>query len=210
MVKLSAPLLLGVIFAAFSSCSDDDGANVPRNEAPGGSGGSGQGGSAMDAGIGGSAAGASAAGASGASGAAAGGAAGAAGSGPGCTPVSLDAGLDAGLTDAGNPDASSDGGGIPAVVSFATDIHPIFAASCGPCHVEDGSAGHNVGGELMQAYIDAVALGQDLVDRVNGGGMPPSYADPPNDCDGNPGDPGCLTVREVTLIQTWIAQCNPR
>jgi hypothetical protein len=68
---------------------------------------------------------------------------------------------------------------------------------------------HNVGGELAAAYLDAVDLGEDLVERVNGGGMPPSYADPPNNCSGDPGDPGCLTVAEVELIQTWLDQCTP-
>jgi hypothetical protein len=134
---------------------------------------------------------------------------------PGCVPVQPDAGelLDAGdAGDAGDLDASSDGGG-PLVVSFAADIQPIFAQRCGTCHTTDGYAGHNVGSaDLEAAYADAVRLGRDLVDRINGGGMPPSNAEPPNDCaDGaGPGDPGCVTVEELNRVQTWLAQCSPR
>ncbi len=200
LIALCAPLsLLG--------CSDDDGANVPRNGPPGqgGSGGGDQGGAAG--------AGAGRAGSGGASGSSAVDAGGAAG----CSNAP-DAGLDAGLADgglsdagldAGDPDASGDGG-ISGLVSFARDIHPIFEAKCGPCHVDIGYGGHNVGGELEQAYVDAVGLGQVLLMRIDGGGMPPPSAEPPNACNGDPGTPGCLTVEQVALVATWIAQCNPR
>lgn len=213
MSKSSTAAVLSLCLAAFVSCSDDDGANVPRN---GGVGGNGQGGSLMDAGSGGT---------SGASGSAGGGAGGASG-GAGCPNVILDggfpepvnpdagnpdAGTDAGSSDAGDLDASTNGGGTPGVVSFALDIRPIFVASCGPCHVDENNGGHNIASDdLAAGYIQAVELGQTIVDRVNGGGMPPSYAEPPNNCDGNPGDPGCLTVAEVELIQAWLAQCTPR
>jgi hypothetical protein len=100
-------------------------------------------------------------------------------------------------------------------VSFAADIHPIFEISCGPCHVDLGYGGHNVAGELDAAYDAAVALGQTLVTRIDGGGMPPPNSAPPNDCGAQgrgsePGDPGCLTVAEVALVQAWIDQCFPR
>jgi hypothetical protein len=132
----------------------------------------------------------------------------------------VDAGLDAGEADAGDldaggldasaGDASSDGSQL---LSFARDIQPIFAQRCGTCHVTDGSAGHNVGSpDIDVAYADAVELGQTLLDRINGGGMPPSYADPPNNCanGAGPGDPGCVTIDEFERVQAWIAQCNPR
>jgi len=131
---------------------------------------------------------------------------------------SPDAGLDAGPLDAGSTDGGLDASadGTPSVVSFEQDVHPIFATSCGPCHVTDSEGNHNVGGpDLAVAYDQAVDLGQFLVTRVNGGGMPPLDADPPNDCGAQnrgdqPGDPGCLTVAQVELIQTWIDQCYPR
>ena len=99
-------------------------------------------------------------------------------------------------------------------MSFATDIHPIFVQRCGPCHTELDYGGHNVGAaDVDAAYTDAVEQAEDdLLARVNGGGMPPSYAEPPNNCpDGaGPGEPGCLTVEEFALLQTWVAQCYPR
>lgn len=211
MPKLLTVLVLCAPLVAFVSCSDDDGSDVPRNSMSAGAGG--QGGSSTDAGSGGAPGGAS-----GASGMAGGGAGGTSS----CPSVILDGGFpeppitdagitDAGTSDAGDLDASTNGGGNPGVVSFALDIRPIFVASCSPCHFDEGNGGHNVASDdLPTAYAEAVALGETLVDRVNGGGMPPSYADPPNNCEGNPGDPGCLTVAEVELIQTWLDQCTPR
>jgi hypothetical protein len=215
MTKLACAWMVGLSLIAVGACSDDDGSDVVPNPPPGagtGGGGSGGSGGVVDAGPGGSSNGgrAGAAGSAGSAGAA------------GCTPIAIgDAGLDAGSGDAGaldaGADASSDASAAPptGVVSFAADIHPIFESSCGPCHVTDGSAGHNVGGaDVDQAYADAVRLGQTLIERVDGGGMPPSYAPEPNNCGDNggtePGDPGCLSVDEVALIQTWINQCFPQ
>jgi hypothetical protein len=204
---------VSALVAGFVACSDDDGSNVPPNGPPGaGSGGGGTGG-APDGGPAGS-------GGSAGRGGTGGGGAGGSGGSAGCTPVSTpDAGSDdAGSTDAGSADAGLDASDAPpsGVVSFEQDIHPIFAEHCGTCHVTDGEGNHNVGGpNVAMAYDQAVGIGQRLVMRVNGGGMPPSYAAPPNDCGAQnrgdePGDPGCLTVAQVELIQTWIDQCYPR
>jgi len=214
-MRRSTLFVVSTVIAGFVACSDDDGSNIVPNGPPG-SGGGGTGGT-TDAGPGGT--GGSTAGTGGGSTAGTAGTGGSGGS-AGCTPVSVpDGGVDAGTLDAGSGDAGLDAStdGPPSgVISFESDVHPIFAASCGPCHVTDGSAGHNVGGaDVATAYDQAVGIGQRLVVRVDGGGMPPSYADPPNDCGGEgrgdqPGDPGCLTVAEVALIQTWIDQCYPR
>jgi hypothetical protein len=207
-------LAITTLIVGFVACSDDDGANVVPNGPPG-SGGAGAGGQpvAGSGGVGG--------GGTGGSGGVGGGGAGSGGL-PGCIPVSPDAGSDAGSLDAGSIDGGSDAGDLDAsasgaplgVVSFAADIHPIFELSCGPCHVTLRTAGHNVGGELEQAYADAVRLGQELVSRIDGGGMPPEDAPPPNNCGANggdqPGDEGCLTTAQVSLVQTWINQCYPR
>jgi hypothetical protein len=206
-------LAVSTIVVGFVACSDDDGANVVPNGPPG----SGGAGGAPVAGSGGT----GGAGTGGAGGT--GGAVGGSGGSAGCIPVSSDAGSDAGTLDAGSiNDAGSDAsdldasasGGEMGVVSFAAVIHPIFELSCAPCHVTLGSAGHNVGGELEQAYADAVRLGQTLVTRIDGGGMPPPEAPPPNDCGtdggGQPGDEGCLTTAQVSLVQAWIDQCYPR
>ena len=214
MNKLLVALILSIPLCAVGACSDDDGSDVVPKPPPGAGSGGQSGSGPDDAGIGGV----------GVAGAA--GQAGGAGS-PGCTPVRPDAGasvIDAGALDGGSSDAGGDAGdlesgdasaGVSDVVSFATDIHPIFQISCGPCHVDLDYGGHNVGGELDAAYDEAVALGQTLVTRIDGGGMPPPNAAPPNDCGAQgrgsePGDPGCLTVAEVALVQAWIDQCFPR
>jgi hypothetical protein len=210
MMKLATSLAMCVSLATLAGCSDDDGANVPRNGPIGSA-----------AGAGGSAAGAGGAnaGAAGRAGTGGGrsGAAGAAGRGgmsgaAGCTNVALDAGVAVDAGQDGGLDAGADSG-APSFVSFERDIHPIFAQRCGPCHVTDSSGGHNVGSaDLDIAYADAVELGQTLVIMIDGGGMPPPEADPPNNCaygDG-PGDPGCVTVAELELVQAWLAQCTPR
>lgn len=121
---------------------------------------------------------------------------------------------------ASTPDAGSEapagqadaGGSLPAPapapvaeepLSFAKDIQPIFAMNCAPCHTTQHTAGHNVGGALPGAYADALALGRLLLDRIDGGSMPPS-------CDGGPGSPGCLSVVEVDLVRSWLEQRSPR
>jgi len=138
---------------------------------------------------------------------------------PGCqTPPDagppLDGGLDGGSLDAGADASSLDASsGVQALVSFSRDIHPIFVQRCGPCHVSEGFGGHNVGGpDVAAAYSDAVREASNVISLINGNGMPPSYAPVPNNCaDGDgPGDPGCVSVADFGLIQTWIAQCYPR
>jgi hypothetical protein len=215
-MRTSIVVAAAALLLAFNACSDDDGTNVLPNGPPG-VGGGGTGGSA-----GGGAGGTGGGGTGGTAGTGGSGVGGSGGS-AGCSVAPApDAGSDAGALDAGPGDAGSDAGdpdasgsGAPGVVSFAADLHPIFAEKCGPCHVTDFYGGHNVGGELDQAYTAAVSLGPVLVQRLDGGGMPPSDAPPPNDCgaegrDNQPGDEGCLSVEEVALVQSWIDQCYPR
>jgi hypothetical protein len=112
---------------------------------------------------------------------------------------------DAGALDAGSGDAG-DAGGPFGAVGFAADIHPILAMRCGPCHVTDFSGGHNVASaDLMEAYGYASELKGIILERVNGGGMPPSEAG----CDGPLGSPGCVTQAEFELMERWAAQCFP-
>ena len=196
-------MALASSIVAIGSCFDYDGAvSQPNGPDMGGATGNGMSGAA-GRGVSGAASG----GTSGASGSGgisgSGGAAGAGGGSVGCTPVPVDAGADAGDTDSG----------IPSVVSFVADIHPIFAGRCGPCHVVDNDGRHNVGAaDVDSAYDDAVEHAEAILVRVNGGGMPPPYAEPPNNCEsGNgPGDPGCVSQNDFALIQAWIDQCYPR
>lgn len=206
-LKLSFVLgssLLGAALTALGGCSDDDGANVlpkdPTAQAGSGGGGgssagaAGSGGSSGSAGMGGSTSDAGVL-------------------RPPCpaAPPPVDAGVadggvqDAGLGDAGPGDAGPGDAGEAAAgeLSFAADIHPIFRLHCRPCHEDELNGGHNVAADdPMEAYAFLVTMASSLVPRVNGGGMPPS-------CNGVPGDPGCLSVAELQLIQSWEAQCYP-
>jgi hypothetical protein len=181
-------------------CSDDEGNNVPAKDPTAMAGSGGQAGSGS-AGTGGSAAGT-------------GGGAGTGGTSSTldagmqedmCTPVFLDAGVV--VSDAGTDAGGDAGDGGPVVsngpVSFAADIYPIVTANCVPCHATDYSGGHNVASpDEAEAYGFAQNLGGTILERVNGGYMPP-------DCNGPPGDPNCLSVAQVDLIRRWSAQCFP-
>ncbi len=202
-LKLSFVLgtaLLASGFSALGGCSDDDGADVlpkdPTAQA-GSGGGAGNGGAGGGAGTGG------------------GGNGGGAGMGgtspdaglerpecpPAPPPMDAGAGEDGGVADGGTD--AGDGGSAPRELSFAADIHPIFAMYCRPCHQNETSGGHNVAADdPREAYSYLVDMAASLVPRVNGGGMPP-------ECIGFPGDPGCITVAELQLIQSWEAQCYP-
>ena len=121
-----------------------------------------------------------------------------------CTPVFLDAGVvsDAGAADAGD---AGDAGAVSTngPVSFSANIYPILRSNCVPCHETLRSGGHNVAAaDVNEAYGFVDDIKASLVGRVNGGGMPP-------DCNGVPGDPGCISVAELDLIVRWAAQCFP-
>jgi hypothetical protein len=202
MNQLAGRLLLGGAVFFLGGCSDDDGIDIlPKGQiAVAGSGGSAGGGAGGSAGSGG------------ASGSAGTGGSGGSAEPPdagivdSCTPVFLDGGV---VSDAG-ADAGDAGDGGPVSsngpVSFAADIHPILRAKCVPCHETQFSGGHNVAAaDVTEAYEFVKDIKGSLVDRVNGGGMPP-----PPICNGVPGDPGCISVAELRLIQRWAAQCFPQ
>jgi hypothetical protein len=207
MNQRTSRLLLSAAFVLLSGCSDDDGANVepkpPVNNA-------GAGGSGGDSGSGGN----GGAGGSGDLDASAGGSAGEApvdAGFPPCVP-STDAGVSADAGDAGDLSDAGDAGEVAApLVSYETQLYPVFRARCAPCHETDKAGGHNIASvDLNESYRDARNLGSSLPQRVNEGGMPPSYSMPPNNCDGPLGSPGCVSVEEFDLIQRWIGQCYPR
>jgi hypothetical protein len=189
-------LLCGAMIL-LGGCSDDEGSNVPPKD-PTALAGSGGGGAAGGGGSGG----ASGSGGTGGSG----GGTEPADAGPEdtCNPVFLDAGVvvsDAG-SDAGD---AGDAGPVSSngAVTFSADIHPIFRANCVPCHETQFSGGHNVAAvDVNEAYGFVKDIKGVLVDRLNGGNMPPT-------CNGVPGDPGCISVAELNLIERWAAQCFP-
>lgn len=76
--------------------------------------------------------------------------------------------------------------------------HASCAANCGPCHTEFGLGGHNVGSATLEiATANAARLGATLIQRLDGGGMPPA-------CLGVPGDPSCISVEDLATIQAWL------
>jgi hypothetical protein len=203
MKHLASGLFLGGLafllapLVALGGCSDDEGSNVPPKTPTASAGSGGQ-------------AGGGAAGTGGAMGGSGGGGTGGssspldAGMQDTCTPVFLDAGV---VSDAGTDAGADAGDGGPVVsngpVSFAADIYPIVTANCVPCHATDYSGGHNVASpDEAEAYGFAQNLRGTILERVNGGNMPPT-------CYGQPGDPNCLSVAEVDLIRRWSAQCYP-
>jgi hypothetical protein len=91
----------------------------------------------------------------------------------------------------------------PPAPSFERDVWPIFRANCSPCHTTGRSGGHSVGSaSLSTAYADATRLNTRLLDRLDGGGMPPS-------CSSEPGDPGCISVQDLATIALWIESGTP-
>lgn len=98
----------------------------------------------------------------------------------------------------GLPDNTIDASCPAPLPSFERDVWPIFQSQCSPCHTTLGRGGHVVGSaDLATAFADATRLGTTLIDRLDGGGMPPA-------CTGQPGDPGCISVDDLPLIQLWI------
>ena len=196
---LAGVAILVAPLATLGGCSDDEGNKVPPKAPTAMAGSGGQAGSGS-AGTGGSTAGTGGGGNGGTSSTLD------AGTQPDmCTPVFLDAGV---VSDAGTDAGGDAGDGGPIVtngpVSFAADIYPILTANCGPCHATDYLGGHNVASpDEPEAYGFARDLKGTILERVNGGGMPP-------DCLGPPGSANCLSVAEVDLIRRWSAQCFPQ
>jgi hypothetical protein len=86
----------------------------------------------------------------------------------------------------------------PPAPGFEANVWPIFQANCSPCHTTNRFGGHSVGSaDLSVAFADATRLGQTLIVRLDGGGMPLG-------CAGEPGDEGCIAVADLATIQAWI------
>jgi len=113
------------------------------------------------------------------------------------------------------------GGGAGDMVSFATDIHPIFLAKCAGsgCHsvanpYQPGHAAEDVNAAYAAA-TGVTASGDPVYERILArtsgddprGSMPPPYALTP--CQGALGAPGCVTQAEFDLIQDWVDQGRP-
>jgi len=89
-------------------------------------------------------------------------------------------------------------------VTFATDVFPILNTACAPCHAGDGFGGNNIGGpDPDEAFDEASALADNVINRISNGGMPPQCAG------GSPGDANCVTEDEFATIQEWVEAGTP-
>jgi hypothetical protein len=83
-------------------------------------------------------------------------------------------------------------------VSFEDDVWPIFMARCAPCHTTGRSGGHSAGSPtLATAFADSMRVSDDLVDRLDGGGMPPGCS--------VAGTAPCIPVPDLETVEDWIA-----
>jgi len=98
-------------------------------------------------------------------------------------------------------------------VSLATDIQPVFDASCSPCHLGGGSSGDL---SLDSAYSTLVGVpsSQSALDRVEAGSLQASYLwHKLQGTQGNvggsgqqmPAGGGSLTQPQLELIESWIS-----
>jgi hypothetical protein len=98
-------------------------------------------------------------------------------------------------------------------VAYATDIQPIFAKSCYPCHGPktpkpkgnmrlDSLEGVLKGGEDGPALIPGDSAKSAMVAQVSHQGDPDDYMPPPK----NKANIGPLTREQIGLIRAWIDQ----
>lgn len=98
------------------------------------------------------------------------------------------------------PPAAPAGGGV----TFANDVFPILNTACAPCHAGSGLGGNNIGGpEVDDAFEEASALADNVVNRISNGGMPPACAG------GDPGDSGCVSEEDLATIEAWVEAGTP-
>lgn len=98
------------------------------------------------------------------------------------------------------PPAAPGGGGV----TFANDVFPILNTACAPCHAGSGFGGNNIGGpDVDDAFEEASALADNVVNRISNGGMPPACAG------GDPGDNGCVSEEDLATIEAWVEAGTP-
>ncbi len=93
---------------------------------------------------------------------------------------------------------------------YSTDVQPIFAQKCQPCHTGLGLGGHDIAVNYADAFLpadssecDGLNVGQCTIVRILSGDMPNGAG-----CTGNPvedaDNPECLTQQEQDTVQGWI------
>lgn len=102
--------------------------------------------------------------------------------------------------DEDEPAAAPASGGV----TFANDVFPILNNACAPCHTGSGFGGNNIGGpDVDDAFEEASALADNVVNRISNGGMPPACGG------GDPGDSGCVSEDDLATIEAWIEAGTP-
>ena len=95
------------------------------------------------------------------------------------------------------------------VTTYATNVQPILAQKCAPCHEQFGSGGANFAvsyadSQLPSYYCPGFTKGACLIVRIQNGTMPAGGG-----CTGNPvldaGNAACLTATQQSVIQNWIS-----
>jgi hypothetical protein len=89
-------------------------------------------------------------------------------------------------------------------LSFETDIHPIFADTCGPCHAGAGSGGQDIGGpDIESALQDAIDFEDRVIATIESGSMPIG-------CGGPPGSGGnCMSEEDFADVEAWYEAGAP-
>lgn len=92
-----------------------------------------------------------------------------------------------------------------AALTFEDDVWPIFNAKCGPCHVNAGFGGQNIGSDdIAQALDDSRAFEAGVLADMESGSMPPGT------CGGPPGSSdSCVSEEEFETIEEWYAAGAP-
>jgi hypothetical protein len=81
------------------------------------------------------------------------------------------------------------------LVTYTDDAQPVLQQFCGDCHAAPNMAG---GHSAASSYDDAVRVSDDMLVELNSGGMPPNCGG------GDPGDPNCISVEGLAVIQQWV------
>ena len=115
-----------------------------------------------------------------------------------------------GTGGAGGRGGTGGGGAGGMAARYDTDIKPIFAAKCMPCHTTGRQGAHNMGVNFADTQVMSYSCpgkkkGACALDRIKAGTMPMIMPM----CSGNPTTDAsravCLTAAEHAKLEAWVA-----